>query len=117
MTFAANAAVELPPREAFPLEGGSIILNSRISPDATNIEQSLSLAAAMLPEDTRGRIVLISDGAETAGNLKRSSMTSNAAASRSMSCRSPTATTKRSGSSGLSCPSAFSSTSGTMPQS
>lgn len=70
VTFAANAAVELPPREAFPLEGGSIILNSRISPDATNIEQSLSLAAAMLPEDTRGRIVLISDGAETAGNLK-----------------------------------------------
>ncbi len=70
VTFAANAAVELPPRESFPLEGGSIILNSRISPDATNIEQSLSLAAAMLPEDTRGRIVLISDGAETAGNLK-----------------------------------------------
>jgi len=70
VTFASNAAVELPPREAFPLEGGSIILNSRISPDATNIEQSLSLAAAMLPEDTRGRIVLISDGAETAGNLK-----------------------------------------------
>ena len=70
VTFAANAAVELPPRESFPLEGGSIILNSRISPDATNIEQSLSLAAAMLPEDTRGRIVLISDGAETTGNLK-----------------------------------------------
>jgi uncharacterized membrane protein len=65
VTFAANAAVELPPRQAFPLEGGSIILNSRISPDATNIEQSLSLAAAMLPEDTRGRIVLISDGAQT----------------------------------------------------
>lgn len=71
VTFAANAAVELPPRESFPLEGGSIILNSRISPDATNIEQSLSLAAAMLPEDTRGRIVLISDGAQTGstGNL------------------------------------------------
>ena len=71
VTFASNAAVELPPREAFPLVDGSIILNSRISPDATNIENSLSLAAAMLPEDTRGRIVLISDGAETAGNLKQ----------------------------------------------
>lgn len=70
VTFASNAAVELPPRQSFPLEGDSIVLNSRISPDATNIEQSLSLAAAMLPEDARGRIVLLSDGAETAGNLK-----------------------------------------------
>ncbi len=69
VTFASNAAVELPPRESFPLADGSITFNSRIRPDATNIEQSLSLSAAMLPENTQGRIVLISDGAETAGNL------------------------------------------------
>lgn len=69
VTFASNAAVELPPRESFPLADGSITFNSRIRPDATNIEQCLSLASAMLPENTQGRIVLISDGAETSGNL------------------------------------------------
>lgn len=71
ITFGSNAAVELPPRPSFPLEGGALILNSRINRDATNIEQSLSLASAMLPEQTRGRIVLISDGSETAGNLRQ----------------------------------------------
>lgn len=71
ITFGANAAVELPPQESFPLEGGRIVLNSRINRDATNIEQALSLASAMLPEELRGRIVLVSDGSETAGNLRQ----------------------------------------------
>lgn len=64
--FGRNAAVELPPRKIFPFEG---VLNSRIGRDATNLETSLSLAAAMLPAESRGRIVLVSDGTETAGNL------------------------------------------------
>jgi uncharacterized membrane protein len=71
ITFGSNAAVELPPRVTFPLEGDNLVLNSRINRDATNIEQSLSLASAMLPDETRGRIVLISDGSETAGNLRQ----------------------------------------------
>ena len=71
ITFGSNAAVELPPQASFPLEGGRLVLNSRINRDATNIEQALSLASAMLPEELRGRIVLISDGSETAGNLRQ----------------------------------------------
>lgn len=71
ITFGSNAAVELPPQPSFPLEGGRLVLNSRINRDATNIEQALSLASAMLPEELRGRIVLISDGSETAGNLRQ----------------------------------------------
>ncbi len=71
ITFGSNAAVELPPRTVFPLESTGLVLNSRINRDATNIEQSLSLASAMLPEETRGRIVMISDGSETAGNLRQ----------------------------------------------
>ncbi|MCA8998984.1 MAG: VWA domain-containing protein [Planctomycetaceae bacterium] len=73
IVFGSSAAVELPPNEAFPVDEnspeGSIHLNSRVDRDATNLEQTLSLGAAILPEETRGRIVLISDGSETAGNL------------------------------------------------
>lgn len=67
--FGKNAAVEFPARKPLVFEGSSITLNSLVDRDATNIEQGLSLAAAMLPEDKLGRIVLISDGIETEGNL------------------------------------------------
>ncbi|KPJ51650.1 MAG: hypothetical protein AMS16_07635, partial [Planctomycetes bacterium DG_58] len=36
---------------------------------ATNLEKGLSLAAAMLPEENQGKIVLISDGTQTEGSL------------------------------------------------
>ena len=67
VVFGRNSAVELPPRISFPFEA----LNSRIDRDATNLEQTLSLAAAMLPEENRGRIVLISDGTETEGSISQ----------------------------------------------
>lgn len=67
VVFGRNSAVELPPRKSFPFEA----LNSRIDRDATNLEQTLSLAAAMLPEENRGRIVLISDGTETEGSISQ----------------------------------------------
>lgn len=67
VVFGRNSAVELPPRMSFPFEA----LNSRIDRDATNLEQTLSLAAAMLPEENRGRIVLISDGTETEGSISQ----------------------------------------------
>jgi Mg-chelatase subunit ChlD len=70
VTFGKNAAVEVPARQAVALEGGNLVLNARIAGDETNLEQALSLSAALLPEDTRGRIVLLSDGSETSGNLK-----------------------------------------------
>lgn len=65
VVFGRNAAVELPPRITFTFE----VINSRIAKDSTNIEKGLSLAGAILPEENQGRIVLISDGAQTEGNL------------------------------------------------
>ena len=67
VVFGRTAAVEYPPRETFPFEK---YINSRVSQDATNLEQSLALSAAMLPEEHLGRIVLVSDGTETVGQLK-----------------------------------------------
>ncbi|MCA9034712.1 MAG: VWA domain-containing protein [Planctomycetaceae bacterium] len=67
VVFGRTAAVEYPPRESFPFQK---FINSRVSQDATNLEQSLALSAAMLPEENNGRIVLISDGTETIGQLK-----------------------------------------------
>jgi uncharacterized membrane protein/Mg-chelatase subunit ChlD len=65
IVFGQDAAVELPPRVAFPFEA----INTRLARDGTNIEKSLSLAAAMLPQDELGRIVLITDGVQTDGTL------------------------------------------------
>ncbi|MEZ6050439.1 MAG: VWA domain-containing protein [Planctomycetaceae bacterium] len=64
--FGRNAAVELPPRQSFPFEKNK---NVQITPDATDLERVLTLSAAMIPEETRGRIVLISDGTQTTGSL------------------------------------------------
>lgn len=76
--FGKNAAVEFPARPSIPLDKdpttgktAGVILNSLIDKEATNIEQGLSLSAAMLPEDNQGRIVLISDGMQTEGDLSR----------------------------------------------
>ena len=63
VVFARNSAVELPPRLAFPFEE----INTQLAQDGTNLEKGLSLAAAMLPEDTFGRIVFVSDGTATDG--------------------------------------------------
>ncbi len=64
VTFGENAGVELPPRVSFPLEA----FNTKLNRDGTNLEQALSLSAAMLPADKQGRIVLISDGTQTVGS-------------------------------------------------
>ena len=66
IVFGSNAAVELPPRNTFPMEA----INSRINRDGTNIAKALSLAEAMLPAEENGKIVIISDGTATQGNLK-----------------------------------------------
>lgn len=67
VVFARDAAVELPPRQSLPFEA----INSRVAKDATNLAQGLSLAAAMVPEENPGRVVLITDGNETEGDLDR----------------------------------------------
>ncbi len=67
LIFGKTPAVELPPRVSFPYEAR----NSQVSGGATNIEQALSLAAAMLPDDNQSKLVVISDGVQTEGNLSR----------------------------------------------
>ncbi|MBV9126569.1 MAG: VWA domain-containing protein, partial [Verrucomicrobia bacterium] len=66
VVFARDAAVELPPRRNLPFEA----INSRVSRDATDLNAALALSAAVLPETNTGRIVLISDGNATDGNLR-----------------------------------------------
>jgi Ca-activated chloride channel homolog len=68
VVFGGTAAVEHPPRTTLAMEP---VVASRVVKDATNIEQALSLAAAMLPAENRGRIVLMSDGTSTGGNLSQ----------------------------------------------
>jgi uncharacterized membrane protein len=65
VVFGRDAAVELPPRLSFPFE----VINARVSKDGTDLARSLSLSAAMIPEDKQGRIVLVTDGVETEGNV------------------------------------------------
>ncbi len=65
VVFGRDAAVELPPRASFPFEA----INSRVAKDGTDLGKALSLAAAMLPEGNEGRVVLITDGNETEGNV------------------------------------------------
>lgn len=65
--FGKTPACELSPSMSFPFEA----FNSQVDRGATNIEQTLSYAGALLPEDNQGKIVLISDGVQTEGNLSR----------------------------------------------
>lgn len=65
--FGKAPAVELPPTKNFPLEA----LNSQIDRGSTNLEQALSMSSAVIKDDVQGRIVLISDGVQTEGNLER----------------------------------------------
>lgn len=67
LVFGATPAVELPPRETFPFEA----MNAQVQRDATDLSRALSVGAALLPEDRQGRMVLISDGADTEGDLTR----------------------------------------------
>ncbi len=63
--FGRDAAVELPPMPSFPFEA----VNVQVNADGTNIEQGLSLSSALIADDKIGRIVLITDGTATEGNL------------------------------------------------
>tara|TARA_R110002072_G_scaffold271038_2_gene430920 strand:- start:14421 stop:17462 length:3042 start_codon:yes stop_codon:yes gene_type:complete len=64
--FGAEAVVELPPRITFPFDG---VVTSQVRRDATNLSEALSMSAAMIPAENNGRIVLITDGTSTEGNV------------------------------------------------
>jgi len=63
--FGSDAAVELPPRMSLPFE----TINVGLDREGTNLAEALSLSAAMLPPGRQGRIVLVSDGVATEGDL------------------------------------------------
>lgn len=63
--FGRNAGVELPPATAMPFES----INVGIDRSASDLGEGLATAAALLPPDRPGRIVLATDGVDNAGNL------------------------------------------------
>lgn len=66
--FGANARIEAPPYEGqLPLIG-ELEADLSLKTDATNLEAALKLAQASLPEDSAGRLVIVSDGNENLGD-------------------------------------------------
>ncbi len=66
VTFGREAAIEVPPLED-ELPRLSHRERSEIRSDATNLAAALELARSAMPDDTRRRIVLVTDGNETRG--------------------------------------------------
>lgn len=68
VAFGRNAAVQLPPSMSFALDLLEVTI--QIDRNGTDVAKGLSLASAILPEHNQGRVVLISDGTATEGNLE-----------------------------------------------
>lgn len=64
ISFADEAAVVKMPDD----NNKAFALNTRIKTDGTNIENALTLAHSIMPENTAKRLVLLTDGKETSGN-------------------------------------------------
>lgn len=67
VVFGAEASVERP-LDGTPLAGAAP--TSRVPGGATSLEQGLRAARAALPGDGSGRVVLVSDGRQTAGRVR-----------------------------------------------
>ncbi len=69
IVFGRNAAIEVPPfnDDVPPLRQTESDFGRG---DATNLEEALELAHASMPEDSRRRIVIVTDGNETLGDAK-----------------------------------------------
>jgi len=64
ISFADEAAIVKMPDQ----NNKDFSLNTRIKTDGTNIEKALTMAQSIMPENTAKRLVLLTDGKETAGN-------------------------------------------------
>ncbi|NLX76017.1 MAG: VWA domain-containing protein [Clostridiaceae bacterium] len=64
ISFAADAVVVKMPDDSRK----SLPLNTRIRTEGTDIENALTLAHSIMPENTAKRLVLLTDGKETSGN-------------------------------------------------
>ena len=67
VTFGRDAVVE----QFVTDEDMYMGLGSKTNVSATDFENGLQRAVSMLPSDTAGRIVVLTDGRETAGNIER----------------------------------------------
>ncbi len=67
--FGRSATVALPPGPTMPIDDTVDPVSADVDHDGTDLSKALSLAAAMVPQETHGRVVLVSDGVETDGNL------------------------------------------------
>ncbi len=70
IVFGREAAVEVPPVAFAP---GGRNIETLIDPTATNLEDSLAKAAALLPNSSARRVVIVSDGNENLGTATRQS--------------------------------------------
>ena len=70
VVFGREAAVEYPPVESAPSESR---IESEIDPTATNMADALAKAAALLPNSSARRIVIMTDGNENIGTAARQS--------------------------------------------
>jgi len=76
IAFAAEAAVEDPPRPKSDLPPPQRVELGR---DGTNLEAAIRRALAELPADTASRLVLVSDGVQTRGDVLAAAATAVAA--------------------------------------
>ncbi len=76
IAFAAEAAVEDPPRPKSDLPPPQRVELGR---DGTNLEAAVRRALAELPADTASRLVLVSDGVQTRGDILAAAATAVAA--------------------------------------
>ncbi len=67
VVFGQQATVEVPPVSKIQVEP----IESRVSSNATNLEEALKLSAELVSKAATGRIVLISDGSATDGDVTR----------------------------------------------
>ncbi|MDZ4657282.1 MAG: VWA domain-containing protein [Bythopirellula sp.] len=70
IVFGREAAVEVPPVEFAP---GGRNIETLVDPTATNLADSLAKAAALLPNTSARRVVLVTDGNENLGTAARQS--------------------------------------------
>ena len=75
IAFDGAAAVEQLPMRAVALDQ----LGAPLDPDQTNLAAAARLAAALLPADAAGRLVLVSDGNENAGDVRQEAVRLRAA--------------------------------------
>ncbi len=71
IVFGREAAIEVPPYDDnLPIQQGKLEAMMQVRTDATNLEGALKLAQASFSEDSAKRVVIVTDGNETVGDVQ-----------------------------------------------